>query len=161
MGKLINDKIHMKYVTSNLLQTTHTFGQQYILSWISVSLPDVFCLWRYWALNFVYKVYGKIPQFACIGRIGPYLTMQMSVVGCRLALVPLFAFMVGCIIRSVRAYHLMCQHDKLPLVLLSFCMNFVQRISQKRNQQSSSNFDSTFTMIRNRYNSVFTLITQP
>ena len=30
----------------------------------------------------------------------------------------LFACMVGCIIRSVLAYHLICQHDKLPLVYL-------------------------------------------
>ena len=59
----------------------------------------------YWTLNFVYKVYGKIPTVRVNWAHWPF-SDRMSVVGCRLALVPLFAFMVGCIIRSVRAYHL-------------------------------------------------------
>ena len=42
--------------------------------------------------------------------------------GCKLTLVPLFACIVGCIIRSVLAYHLICQHDKLPLVISSYCI---------------------------------------
>ena len=42
-----------------------------------------------------------------------------------------------------------------------FCMNFVFKISQQRNQQSSPNFHSIFAMIRNGYNNLFSLITQP
>ena len=57
------------------------------------------------------------------------LAFLMSVAGWRLALVPLFACMVGCIIRSVRAYHLICQHDKLPssssLLMLLFLTDTV------------------------------------
>ena len=78
-----------------------------------------------------------------------------------------------CAVRSVRAYHPICQHDKLPLVYLFIylfiylfmylsiylfiylfiyylCMNFVPALSQKRIQQSSSNIYSIFAMIRNR-----------
>ena len=47
------------------------------------------------------------------------------------------------------------------LFLLSFCMNFVQRISQKRNQQSSSNLYSVYGIIRNINSDLFSVITQP
>ena len=40
-------------------------------------------------------------------------------------------------------------------------MNFVLKISQKRNEQSSSNFHSIFALMRNGYNNLFSLITQP
>ena len=40
-------------------------------------------------------------------------------------------------------------------------MNFVFKISQKRNEQSSSNFHSIFALMRNGYNNLFSLITQP
>ena len=39
-----------------------------------------------------------------------------------------------------------------------FCMNFVFKISQKRNQQSSSNFHSIFALMRNGYNNKIKLI---
>ena len=42
-----------------------------------------------------------------------------------------------------------------------FCMNFMFKISQKRNLQSSSNFHSIFALMRNRSSNVFRLITQP
>ena len=41
------------------LQTTHPFGQNYTLSWILVSIPDIFSSLRYSTLKFVYKVNGK------------------------------------------------------------------------------------------------------
>ena len=47
------------------------------------------------------------------------------------------------------------------LFISSFCMNFVVKISQKRNQQSCSNFHIILAMIRNRPANKFSLITQP
>ena len=40
-------------------------------------------------------------------------------------------------------------------------MNFVLKISQKRNEQSSSNSHSIFALMRNGYNNLLSLITQP
>ena len=40
-------------------------------------------------------------------------------------------------------------------------MNFVFKISQKQNEQSSSNFHSIFALMKNGYNNLFSLITQP
>ena len=61
---------------------------------------------------------------------------------------------------------LICQHDKLPLVIIiiiiiSFCMNFGTVIYQEQNQQSYWNFYSIFVIIRNRKPPLFSLITQP
>ena len=47
------------------------------------------------------------------------------------------------------------------LFISSFCMNFVVKISQKRKQQSCSNFHTILAMIRNRPANKFSLITQP
>ena len=47
------------------------------------------------------------------------------------------------------------------LFISSFCMNFVFKISQKRNQQTCSNFHTILPMIRNRPANKFSLITQP
>ena len=48
------------YTVSYHVHTTHTFGQSYTLSWILVSIPDIFPSLRYSTLKFVYKVNGKI-----------------------------------------------------------------------------------------------------
>ena len=47
------------------------------------------------------------------------------------------------------------------LFISSFCMNFVFKISKKRNQQSCSKFHTILPMIRNRPANKFSLITQP
>ena len=60
MGKLINVKnSYPIHSVSYYLQTTHPFGQNNTLSWILVSIPDIFSSLRYSALKFVYKVNGK------------------------------------------------------------------------------------------------------
>ena len=82
---------------------------------------------------------------------------QMSVVGCRLTLVPLFAFVVGCIVRSVRAYHLdlsTWQITSSLFIYLFIPANFVRRISKKWNQQSFSNFHSIYVINRNTSNNL-------
>ena len=89
---------------------------------------------------------------------------HMRVVGCRLALVPLFAGKVGLHLwTSFCAYHLICQHDKLPLVSSFFLSvwNLRNDYLQKRNPQSSSILSSIFAIIRNRENKLFNVITQP
>ena len=60
MGKLINVKIHTQSIAYPItFKTTHPFGQNYTLSWILVSIPDIFSSLRYSTLKFVYKVNGK------------------------------------------------------------------------------------------------------
>ena len=56
------------YTVSYHVHMTHTFGQSYTLSWILVSIPDIFSSWRYSPLNFVYKVYGKIEYSQIYGQ---------------------------------------------------------------------------------------------
>ena len=86
---------------------------------------------------------------------------------------------------SIKHITLICQHDKLPLVIIirwyalseyitywvctnlilmiisSFCTNFVAVISQEQNQQSCWNLYSIFVNIRNRQAKLFSVITQP
>ena len=46
-------------------------------------------------------------------------------------------------------------------IFIYFCMNFVNRLSQKFISLWFSNFHSIFALIRNRHNKLFSLITQP
>ena len=129
-GKLINDKIHMIYVTHPICFKPHILSDknvQFLGSQCHSQTSSVYGDIGPWIL--CTKSMGKIPQFAWNWAHWPF-SDQMSVVGCRLALVPLFAFMVGCIIRSVRAYHLICQHDKLPLVCYLLFLFFSYSWSQ-------------------------------
>ena len=59
MGKLINVKIHTQSIAYPITFNPHPFGQNYTLSWILVSIPDIFSSLRYSTLKFVYKVNGK------------------------------------------------------------------------------------------------------
>ena len=80
-----------------------------------------------------------------------------------------------------KAYHLICQHDKLPLVrwyatqwhitycictnlylfISPYCMKFVAQLSQKFLSLWFSNFHSIFAINRNRYANLFSTITHP
>ena len=53
------------------------------------------------------------------------------------------------------------RNDVFTNLFFPLCMNFVFKISQKRNEQSFSNFHSIFALMRNGYNNLFSLITQP
>ena len=115
MGKLINEKIHMKYVDYPicfkpriLLDTIIHFPESQCHSQTSSVYRDIgeFCVQSIWR-NSTVRINWAHWAFAD----------QISVVGCRLAVICMH---VGCIIRSVRAYHLICQHGKLPLVYLLF-----------------------------------------
>ena len=46
-------------------------------------------------------------------------------------------------------------------IFIYFCMNFVNRLSQKFKSLWFSNFHSIFALMRNRHNKLFSLITQP
>ena len=69
-GQLSNGKnSYAIHSVSYHVQTTHPFGQNYTLSWILVSIPAIFSMnWAHWPFS-----------------------DQMSVLGYRLTLVPLFA----------------------------------------------------------------------
>ena len=46
-------------------------------------------------------------------------------------------------------------------IFIYYCMNFVARLSQKLLWLWFLNFDSIFALMRNRYNKLFSLLTQP
>ena len=46
-------------------------------------------------------------------------------------------------------------------IFIYYCMNFVPRLSQKLLWLWFSNFHSIFALMRNRYNKLFSLLTQP
>ena len=115
MGKLINDKIHKKYVTHPICFRPHILSDKNIhflgsqchsrrLLFMEI-LGSEYCVQSLWENSTV--------------RIGSF-SDQISV-GCRLVLVPLFAFMVWWFhvhVQFVLCEHitLICQRDKLLLV---------------------------------------------
>ena len=116
MGKLINENIHMKYVACPICFKPHILLDKTKTKFLDLSVtPTIYGDIGLWIL--CTKSMGKFRGSYKLGALAflwPNIGGGMQIDPCAVCFACMSAF---------SAYHLICQHDKLPLVSIVFAFS--------------------------------------